>query len=160
MGYQGRKKGKTSNMLFMSDNQGLILSCGEVVSGEHHDLYNIADLFKGLLSLLQEAGVETKDLFLNADAGFDSKEFRQVCREQEIHPNIDFNKRNQQQETHSVDYVYFDEELYKQRFGIERANAWIDSFKALLVRFETLARNWRALHFIAFAVIFIKKLKL
>jgi len=160
VGYQGRKKGKTSNMLFMSDNQGLMLSCGEVVSGEHHDLYKVKELFEGLLSIIKEAGIETKDLFLNADAGFDSKEFRQLCKEEEIHSNIDFNKRNQQQEIQSVEYVHFDEELYKQRFVIERANAWIDSFKALLIRFETLATNWRALHFIAFTIIFIKNLKL
>ena len=31
----------------------------------------------------------------------------------------------------------FDELLYEQRFVIERTNAWVDTFKALLVRFET-----------------------
>lgn len=33
---------------------------------------------------------------------------------------------------------YFDNELYKRRFKIEKANAWLDSFQALLVRFETI----------------------
>ena len=31
----------------------------------------------------------------------------------------------------------FDELLYEQRFVIERTNAWVDVFKALLVHFET-----------------------
>lgn len=39
-----------------------------------------------------------------------------------------------------------DEELYKDKSVIEHANAWIDGFKALLVRFEFTARNWMGLH--------------
>ena len=64
------------------------------------------------------------------------------------------NPRNNPQE----DYQYFDEELYKRRTVIERANAWLDSFKALLIRFETLVTTWVAFHLIAFAVIFIRKI--
>ncbi len=52
----------------------------------------------------------------------------------------------------------FDEELYKDRSVIEHANAWIDGFKALLVRFEFTVRNWMSLHFIAFAIIFLRKI--
>jgi hypothetical protein len=36
-------------------------------------------------------------------------------------------------------YQYFNEELYKYRTVIEHANAWMDSFKALLVRLEKKA---------------------
>ena len=36
----------------------------------------------------------------------------------------------------------FDSELYKERFAVERTNAWIDGFKALLVRYETNAKHW------------------
>ena len=39
--YQGRKKAKTSNLLFLSDNQGIILGFSEVQSDNHHDLYDI-----------------------------------------------------------------------------------------------------------------------
>ncbi|RYY19214.1 MAG: hypothetical protein EOP41_09980 [Sphingobacteriaceae bacterium] len=66
------------------------------------------------------------------------------------------NIRNQQQQ--QDDYVYFDEQLYKRRNVIERANAWIDSFKALLIRFETKTSTWVALHLLAFSVIFIRKI--
>ena len=39
-----------------------------------------------------------------------------------------------------------------------RFAAAIDGFKALLVRFEFSVRNWSALHFIAFSVIFLRKI--
>ena len=32
--------------------------------------------------------------------------------------------------------VYFDEELYKNRFKIEQANGWLDGYKGLIMRYE------------------------
>ena len=34
--------------------------------------------------------------------------------------------------------VYFDEELYKNRFKIEQANSWLDGYKGLIMRYEYL----------------------
>ena len=49
-----------------------------------------------------------------------------------IQANIAPNPRNG--ETNSV-YIYFDEKLFKRRNVIERVNAWMDSFRAWLIRF-------------------------
>ncbi|WP_026464085.1 hypothetical protein [Adhaeribacter aquaticus] len=57
-----------------------------------------------------------------------------------------------------VDVTYFYEEFFKRRNVIEQANGWLDSFKALLVRFETKAQHWIALHFLAFTVQLIHKI--
>ena len=108
--------------------------------------------------MLIKAGIDIKGLFLNADSGFDSQEFRQICKDKEIHPNIDINPRNNKSENQSTQYQYFDEELYKRRTVIEHANAWMDSFKALLLRFETKAKNWVAFILLAFAVRFLRKI--
>ncbi|MFT5165653.1 MAG: transposase [Saprospiraceae bacterium] len=45
---------------------------------------------------------------------------------------------------------------YKKRFSVERTNAWIDAFKALLVKFETKSIAWLSLHYLAFALILIR----
>lgn len=89
---------------------------------------------------------------------FDSRELRQICKDKEIHPNIESNSRNTKLENQSTEYLYFDEELYKRRNVIEHANAWMDSFKALLIRFETKATNWSAFILLAFAVRFLRKI--
>ncbi|OMP74472.1 IS5 family transposase [[Flexibacter] sp. ATCC 35208] len=157
VGYQGRKSCKTSNSLFLSDNQGQILSVSEPQSGNHNDLYNIVSTFEEMLTTLEEATINTKGLFLNADAGFDGGEFREYCMEKELEANIATNSRNSKQTSES--YQYFDDQLYKRRYKIEQANAWMDSFKALIIRFETKAANWRALQWIAILVLFCKKLK-
>jgi len=79
-----------------------------------------------------------------APPGFDSKEFQEACQKEEIIPNVKPNPRNsanQQHEPYQSGTHIFDEELYEDRTVIEHANAWIDGFKALLVRFEFSVRN-------------------
>ena len=38
--------------------------------------------------------------------------------------------------------VYFDEELYKNRFKIEQANGWLDGYEGLIMRYEYLDVTW------------------
>lgn len=73
VGYQGRKSSKTSNCIFLCDNQGQMLSMGKPVSGEHHDLYQIEGTIEKIFVLLNDADIEYKGLFINADSGFDVK---------------------------------------------------------------------------------------
>jgi transposase len=161
VGYQGRKSSNTTNALFISDNQGVMLAMSTPQEGQHHDLFQIQALFEEICSLLKKAGINLKGLFLNADPGFDSSDFRQACEKEEIIANLKANPRNSANEGTQVYQKgthIFDEELYRDRSVIEHANAWIDGFKALLVRFEFSVRNWMSLHFIAFSVIFLRKI--
>ncbi|NAW51225.1 transposase, partial [Elizabethkingia argentiflava] len=80
---------------------------------------------------------------------------RQMLEKEKIIANIKTNLRNNKT---AKNYYYFDEELYKRRFKIEKANAWMDSFKALLIRFETSVITWYSLHYIAFVILFLRKL--
>lgn len=161
VGYQGRKAAKTTNSLYLSDSKGVMLAMATPQEGQHHDLFEIKSLFGEICQLLEEAEIDVRGLFLNADPGFDSKELRELCSKREIMANIKPNPRNKsnaeviqdQSETH-----IFDEVLYKDRSFIEHANAWMDAFKALLIRFETCVRNWKALNLIAFSVIFLRKI--
>lgn len=161
VGYQNRKAGETTNTLFVSDNQGVMLGFSTPQEGNHHDLYQIKELFEQICSLLKEAGICLDGLFLNADSGFDSDEFRLACQKEEIIPNVKPNPRNSKPGNEPVyqkgDHV-FDDLLYKDRAVIEHANAWMDGFKALLVRFEFSLKNWISLNFITISVIFLRKI--
>ncbi len=86
---------------------------------------------------------------------FDSQEFRKLCHQNRIEPNIAFNLRNSPINDR---YEYFDELLYENRYVIERAFAWLDAFKALLMRYETSAINWLALNILGMLVCFIRKI--
>jgi len=139
--YQGRKKSKTSNMIFLSDNAGNMLVFSDVYGGSHHDLYQIKDNFEKMFTSLKEANIPIDGLFLNADAGFDNENLRKLCFTNDIFANIDLNKRNGQLDDYQTYDTVFDKELYKNRFIIERANAWFDSFRTILTRFTVKAKN-------------------
>lgn len=106
-GYQSRKSAKTSNMIFLCDNRGQMLSMGKPISGEHHDLYNIEDTLEDIFGLLDAADIECKGLFLNADSGFDSKKLRDILDKKEIIGNIKENPRNGDAKNEK----YFDNEI-------------------------------------------------
>ena len=151
--YQGRKKRKTTNALYLSDRQGLPLAISSPVAGNHNDLYNIEVQFEVVTGTLEQANIPVDGLFLNADAGFDSKEFRLCCEKKEINANVCFNKRNGDADREE----YFDQLLYNERYKIERTNAWMDNFRSLLNRFDTTTASWLGFNYLAFIVIALKK---
>jgi transposase len=127
----------------------------EPVAGNHNDVYEIEVQFEVVTGTLEEADIPVEGLFLNADAGFDSKDFRKSCDKKEINANICFNRRNG---TAARD-EYFDRELYDERYAVERTNAWMDSYRSLLNRFDTTVESWKGFNYLAFIVIAIKKFK-
>jgi len=155
--YQGRKKRKTTNSLYFADNQGLPLAISSPIAGNHHDLYQIEVSLTQMFDTLTRAKIHLEGLFVNADSGFDCKEFRQKCINEGIFPNVAFNYRNG--EYNSDEYYLLDDVLYKERFTIERTNAWMDNFRSILNRFDFTTSSWEAFNYIAFAVILLKKIK-
>jgi len=118
-------------------------------------LFEIEAHFEEITTTLEDAEIAVEGLFLNADAGFDFKELREKCEAKGIIPNFDINKRNR---SNGNDH-YFDEVLYKERYSIERTNAWIDSYRSLLNRFDTTLTSWIGFNYIAFITIALKKIK-
>ena len=153
--YQGRKKRKTTNSLYLSDRQGLPLALSSPIAGNHNDLYTIEKSSEELFSTLEEAKLRTDGLFVNADSGFDSKDFRSICEKWGIIPNVALNNRNGD----TKEGYLLDDLLYKQRYVIERTNAWMDSFRSILNRFDFTVSSWKSFNYIAFMVILFKKIK-
>ncbi|MCB0850779.1 MAG: IS5 family transposase [Bacteroidetes bacterium] len=151
--YQGRKKSKTTNILLLTDRNGLIVACGKPVAGNHNDLYQIEKQVKEILCQLTEANIPIDGLFLNADSGFDSKKLRQALEKEGIMLNAPPNRRNG---SRADEDFLLDEEMYKERFAVERTNAWNDSLRTLLIRQDTTLSSWWAWHFIACCFWFLR----
>lgn len=109
VGYQGRKKARTTTALFLTDNQGQPLACATPQAGNHHDRFRLAVLFEELCVLLEAAGIAVDGLFLNADSAFDTSELRQACATRGIEANIARNRRATDWQTD--DDTFFDPEL-------------------------------------------------
>lgn len=157
VGFQGRRQDQCTNFLAISDSTGVIIALSAPISGEHHDLFEIEQHFNELLEMIEAAEIAKEGLFLNADAGFDSINLREICESHEIIPNFALNPRSGAITERDE---YFDELLYQDRKVIERAFSWQDSLKALLIRFETTARNWFAFNLLGLLVGFIRSKRL
>jgi transposase len=155
VGYQHRKKGKTSNVLVLTDGNGIPLAAGDILSGNHNDLYNVVPQFSRMIKELKSCKIVVENSILNADKGFDANKLRRACRRRKITPNIKENLRNRKKKKRGRKR-YFDEDIYKKRFVNERAFAWLDSFRTLLVRFDKLDKVWLNWHYIAWVLILLK----
>ena len=124
-GHQVRKRRTTTNAIYDTNRQGIPLVMSTPVSGSHNDLHNISLVLQDLFAGIKDSGLSVSELFLNADAGFDSALFRRGCHQQEVFPNVAFNKRRGMRR----DDELLDELLYKERYSIERTNAWMDSYR-------------------------------
>lgn len=152
--YQGRKKRSTTNALYFVDRQGLPLAMSEPQSGNHTDLFEINDRIDEIAAQLSASGIAVDGLFSNLDAGFDGDNLRIALDSHGIISNVCPNRRNG---ADSSETYLFDEEMYRERWIVERTNAWMDGFKAVLVRFDTTISSWKGWNFLAFLVIFLKK---
>lgn len=150
VGYQARKKSKTTNTLWLTDRQGMVVGFVPPMSGQHHDVFAIEKHLKALVHQLKKSNISVDGLFINADAGFDCKVLRDACGSLGIMLNTPRNKRKIK---HLCDDdTYFDELMYEERFVVERSNGWMDANRSFVTRFDTLIESWTAWHFI-FAIL-------
>lgn len=150
--YQGRKKAKTSNVLSISDANGFILATTGIVAGNHNDAFELKDNLRCAFKFIKRLGISIIGSYFNADAAFDTKSARWTCFNHKVIPNIAENKRGRKRAKRGRKRL-FNAEVYKRRFSSERTFAWIDKFRALLVRFDRKAAHFMGAHYIVYALI-------
>lgn len=151
--YQRRKRAKTSNILPITDAKGYIVACTGIVAGNHHDAHNLKSHLQTAFKTMKRWGLTIAGAFFNADSAFDTRDARKVCFNHHVIPNIAENPRNRKTPKRGRKRL-FNAEVYKARFTTgERSFAWIDKFRALLVRYDRKDAHFLGAHHIAFALI-------
>jgi transposase len=155
--YQHRKRAKTTNILPITEANGFVISSTGLVAGNRHDAFNLKPHLQTAFKALKRQGLVLKGAFFNADSAFDTREARKVCFNHQLIPNIAENKRNRKSIRRGRKRL-FNPSIYKCRFTSERSFAWIDKFRALLIRYERKDVNFLGAHHIAFAMINLRHL--
>jgi hypothetical protein len=150
--YQGRKKAKTTNILPITDGQGYIIASTGLVAGNHNDAFKLKEHLQSAFKAMKRLGLNIRGAYFNADSAFDTTEARRVCFNHGLIPNMAQNKRNRKRAKRGRKRL-FCEQVYKHRFVSERSFAWIDKFRALLVRYDRRDAYFLGQHHIAFAMI-------
>lgn len=155
--YQGRKKAKTSNVLPTTDANGFILATTGIIAGNHNDAFELKDHLRAAFKFIKGLGIEIAGSYFNADAAFDTRAARRTCFNHKLIPNIVENTRSRKRPKGGRKRL-FNRDVYKLRFTSERTFAWIDKFRALLVRFDRKAAHFMGAHYIAYALIKLRRL--
>ena len=120
--------------------------------------FDLASIFLLILKRLK-TGVQWRELPI--ESYFEKGEiswqnvyyyFNKWSKDGSFQRNIKPNPRNGKQPD-----VYFDEELYKNRFKIEQANGWLDGYKGLIMKYEYLDVTWIGMLLLGFISKFLKK---
>lgn len=114
-------------------------------------MHEIKEVIGDMFEDLKKSHIRVNSLFLNANAGFECDALCGILRKRGVVANIHINKRIE-----NADDIFVNDELYAE--SIERTNAWLDSFRTLLNRFDTTLSNWTSWNYLAFAVLLLKKI--
>lgn len=155
--YQGRKRAKTTNILPVTDAQGFIVASTRPIAGNHNDAFQLKTHLQDAFKSMKRLGLDFQGAHFNADSAFDTKAARKVCFNHGVIPNMAENKRNRKRAKRGRTRL-FDPDVYKRRFTSERSFAWIDKFRALLIRFDRSNTYFMGGHYIAFAMINLRHL--
>lgn len=155
--YQHRKRAKTSNILPITEAHGYVVASTGMVAGHHHDAFCLKAHLQSAFKAMKGLGLAIAGAVFNADSAFDTREGRKVCFNHRVIPNIAENKRNRKTTKRGRKRL-FNADVYKQRFTSERSFAWIDKFRALLIRYDRKVANFLGGHHIAFAMINLRHL--
>jgi transposase len=104
---------------------------------------------------LNKSGICLDNGIQNADKGFDGMKPRRAIQRRKMTPNIKENHRNRKNAKRGRKRD-FNQDVYDLRFVYERAFAWMDNFRTLLIRFDTLDSSWLNWHYLAFVLILLK----
>lgn len=155
--YQGRKKAKTSNILPITDGHGFFIASTDLIAGNRNDAFNLKCHLQTAFKSMKRLGLVIEGAFFNADKAFDTKAARKTCFNHGLIPNMAENRRNRKGNKRGRPRL-FNDEVYKRRFICERSFAWVDKFRALLLRFDRRDAYYLGGHHIAFAMINLRHL--
>ena len=120
-----------------------------------HDSPLFKSAFKGLLRNLTAANITLKlNTIVNLDPGFDSNDNKKTCLDNGCTPNIKTNPRNSGKQS-----IAPEPEVYKQRYVNERAFAWEDCYRRLVIRYEVKPENHYAFCLMAAGLTLLRLLR-
>lgn len=159
-GYSGKHHLTGTKISSLVDGHGLPLAL-TLSSGERNDMLLAEFTLENTHISIRGSWKESSNgkTTLLADRGYDSKPFKYFLYHRGIKANI---KEREFKRKHKRKYVPinsdYDQKLGKERYVVERTNAWIKSFKRLKFRFDRSALSFEAFLYLGIMVILVRRL--
>lgn len=143
-------------MLPLTDQHGYMMATTDIGAGNLPDAFNLKPQLPSAVKAIKRRGVSITGAYFKADRGCDTLDACKVCFNHPVLPTLADNKRNRKSATRGRNPL-FNATVYKERCVCERSFAWIDKFRALVVRFDLKKIYFMGCHFLAFALINLRE---
>lgn len=153
LGYSGHKHFTGEKVIAIVDRHVNIISPMVMAPGNRHESPLFIKAFSHLKNIASKVGLSLKGCIMSLDSAYDSIKNRKAIFNSGLIPNIKENPRNRKSTKRGAKRLYRDD-IYQERFRtVERAFAWEDKFKRLLLRFEHKASNHLGMKLLGYTLI-------
>lgn len=143
IGYSGHKHLVGEKIVAIVDRHANIIAPFIRAPANENESILFPGALQGLKKIAKFVGINLSGSVMSLDSAYDSRVNRKMIFNNEMIPNIKENKRNRKKTKRGPKRIY-NEGVFQERFyTVERAFAWEDKFKRLLMRFERIS----AVHF-------------
>lgn len=149
IGYSGHKHQKGEKELTIVENHGFVIGPICVKPVNRNDSVILPETLTGLVAFTVEMDIPLVGSALTLDSGFDSIENKNVIQAAGLKPVIYPNRRNTKTPiVIARKFRWFDRELYKERYKVERTFGWQDTYRRLVISYDrkkAIRTGWRNL---------------
>lgn len=153
IGYSGHKHQTGEKIVAIVDRNVNIIAPFVTAPANKNESILFPEALYGLKKIAEFVGIDLSGSVMSLDSAYDSRVNRKMIFNNDMIPNIKENKRNRKKTKRGPKRIY-DENIFRERFyTVERAFAWEDKFKRLLMRFERISAVHFGMKLIAYAMI-------
>jgi hypothetical protein len=136
------------------ENHGFVIGPLSVKPVNHQDTVILPETLTALVDFTHRIGIDLKASPLTLDAGFDSQVNQEIITAHHMKPVIYPNRRN----TNTPIVIarmfrWFDRDLYRLRYKVERTFAWQDTFRKLAISYDRLPEIRKGGRLLAYSMI-------
>lgn len=149
-------RGNGSNLMVASEAYGIPVGFHLAAANQHDSTLALETMSTVRVPRPGRGRPKTRILELAMDKGFDSRELRRALSRRGIRASIPLiNRRGTRRQRGPRPKLY---PVSKERYKVERVNAWLDNYRALVVRYERKAAHYLSYCVLAAILMSLKRL--
>jgi len=140
--------------VILTDNHGFIIGSITIKPVNRQDTTLLPKAFSDVIAFSKRIGMDLSGDALTLDSGFDAKVNHKLIREHGLIPVIHPNRRNAKEPIVIARmFRWFDKEIYKERYKVERTFGWQDTYRKLALSYDKLKETRLGFRHLAYSMI-------
>jgi hypothetical protein len=140
--------------LTIVENHGFVVGPISVKPVNQQDTVILPETLTALVDFTDHIGIDLRGSALTLDSGFDSQDNKEIIKAHHMKPVIHPNRRNTKTPIVIARmFRWFDRDLYRLRYKVERTFGWQDTYRKLAVSYDRLPEIRKGGRLLAYSMI-------